>query len=160
VEVPAGERSPDAEGAEGPVDLAAAWKRICRLLPMAEGTSTQEVAFPAGFEGGCLRVGVRSEVWRFRVRERLAQLDLGAILPGFRRVEVDLMAEEGRTGREIRSEQEDRTRAFARAAAEAHPVVKQLLAAFDAQLESVEAPPQDSSDSAAAEEAGEPGEGG
>jgi hypothetical protein len=132
------EAAPVAAPVEPPAEPSVAWRMALDPLGPHVKVLVEENAAFGGFEGGTLTLVVRSEMWRTRVRERLQELDFTRMLPGFRRLEVRL-GDEGRTGREVRSEAEQRRLEAARAAVEGSPLVKRLLAAFGGKIESIEA---------------------
>lgn len=115
-----------------------AWAATLEALdPFTRVTVGDNAAFVA-FERGVLKLAVRQELWRGKVRDHLRALDLGALFPGFRNVEVVLEGQAGQTGREARSEAEEKRRVEARAAAERSATLKRVLAAFGGQVEAVE----------------------
>ena len=111
-----------------------AWNRLLGALPPADRVSAHEVGVPISFVGGTLRIGVRRDLWRARLRDQLGALDLEALVPGGRRVEVVVELEDGRSGREVLAEEDQLRRAAARAAVEASEPVHRLIRAFDAEL--------------------------
>ncbi len=121
-----------------PQTLENAWLRLLAALPKAEAVAIHDVAFPIELAaGGVLRVGVRKELWRLRLREALGQMDLGRVIPGARKVDIVFTPELGRTGREVLAEVDVERRAEARAAAEASEPVRKLMLMFGAELEEV-----------------------
>lgn len=121
----------------GPNDLDKAWELLGLALPLAQRTMLTEVAFPLAIKDGQLQLAVKQDIWRGKVREAVGRIDLGAVLPGIRRVEVEVAAQ-GQTGRERRTEADESSRREARGFAEASPLIKKLLKIFDAELENVE----------------------
>lgn len=118
--------------------LETAWLRLLAAVPKAEAVAIHDVAFAIELtSGGVLRVGVKKELWRHRVREALGHLDLGSVIPGARRVEIVFTPDAGRTGREQLAEVDVGRRAEARAAAEASEPIKRLIQLFSAELEEV-----------------------
>lgn len=118
--------------------LETGWLRLLAAIPKAEAVSIHDVAFAIELTvTGVLRVGVKKELWRHRVREALGQLDLGSVIPGARRVEIVFTPEEGRTGREQLAEVDLGRRAEARAAAESSEPIRKLIQLFGAELEEV-----------------------
>lgn len=135
-----GERPSPALGSEPPqapavLSLEQAWLKLLGPLSQPERIMIHDVGFPVSLEGGLLRVGIRKEQWRLRLRDALGQADLASV--GARRVEVIAEAEKGTTGRESLAAADLQRRAAARAAAEGADGVKRLIAAFDAELEEV-----------------------
>lgn len=122
----------------GPNDLGRAWSLLAAALPVAERTMLTEVALPVAIREGLLQIAVKKDTWRGKVRDVIGRIDLAAIIPGIRRVEVEVSHDAGPTGREVRTEAEESRRRVARADAEAHAVIRQLLKIFDAEIESVE----------------------
>lgn len=122
----------------GPGDLDKAWELLGLALPLAQRTMLTEVAFPLAIREGQLQLAVKQDIWRGKVREAVGRIDLAAVLPGIRRVEVEVAAQ-GQTGRERRTEADESSRREARVFAEASPLIKKLLKIFDAELENVEA---------------------
>ncbi len=120
-----------------PEELNRAWLRLLAALPDVTRVTVHDVATPLAIEAGRLRVAVRTELWRGKVREHLSRLELGAILPGLGNVDVSVAAEEGKTGREELAEADVQRRADALTAARDSDAIKRLLAAFDAELEEV-----------------------
>ncbi len=117
--------------------LDAVWARVLNALPASERVAVHDVALPLSVADGTFRVGVRKELWRVRVRDQLARIDLAAILPGLLRVDVVVVKEAGSTGREVITAADIERRAVARAAAEASEPIRKLMAMFDAELEEV-----------------------
>ncbi|GDX78864.1 hypothetical protein LBMAG42_06750 [Deltaproteobacteria bacterium] len=114
------------------------WLRLLAAIPKAEAVAIHDVAFAIEVTpAGVLRVGVKKELWRHRVREALGQLDLGAVVHGARRVEIVFTPDAGRTGREQLAEVDLGRRAEARAAAEASEPIRKLIQLFGAELEEV-----------------------
>lgn len=124
---------------ETPPELQEAWAAVLRQLPEAEAVAIHAVAFPIEVADGTFRVGVRLDLWRSRVRDAVGMVDLAALVPGARRVDVVviLAGSQGATGREIIADAELRRLAAARTAAEGSEVVRRLLDAFDGELEDV-----------------------
>lgn len=122
----------------GPGDHERAWALLRAALALSQGTVLHEVAFPIAIKDGLFQIAVKQDTWRAKVRDSLGRVDLAAVLPGIRRVEVEV-APQGQTGRERRTEAEEGRRREARAAAEASPVIRKLLKVFDAEIENVEA---------------------
>ncbi|MSQ02038.1 MAG: hypothetical protein EXR71_09130 [Myxococcales bacterium] len=120
-----------------PQPLDATWARVLAALPASERVAVHDVALPLSVGDGTFRIGVRKELWRARVRDQLARVDLAAILPGLRRVDVVVVKEAGSTGREVISAADLERRALARAAAETSEPLRRLMAMFDAELEEV-----------------------
>jgi hypothetical protein len=120
-----------------PLTLEAAWTVLLDALPGAERASVHAVTFPVSLAEGTLKVGVRKELWRARVRDLLGGVDLVALVPGARRVEVVVEGEAGTTGREAYADAELRRRTAARAAAEASEALQRVLVAFGAELDEV-----------------------
>lgn len=124
------------------------WARLLACLAPAVAIAVHDVAFPIELtSAGLLRIGVRKELWRHRVRETLGDVDLGAALPGARNVEIVSAQGSGRTGREVIAEADQVRRAAARAAAEASEPIQKLIQRFGAELEEVTAfAPSDAAD--------------
>lgn len=120
-----------------PATLEAAWTAVLAELPEAEAVAIHAVAFPIGVVEGTFRVGVRRELWRARVRDGIGTVDLAALVPGARRVEVVVEGEQGATGREVIAEAELRRRIAARASAEGSEAVRRLVETFGGELEEV-----------------------
>lgn len=121
----------------GPADLDKAWESLRASMGLAQSTMLTEVAFPLAIKEGMLQIAVKQDTWRAKVRDAVGRVDLAVVLPGIRRVEVEVAAQ-GQTGRERRTEAEENSRREARASAEASPLIKRLLKIFDANLENVE----------------------
>ena len=96
------------------------------------------MAFPIVLTAaGVLRIGIRKELWRHRLREALGEVDLAAAFPGARTLEIVSAQDTGRTGREVIAEADQDRRAAARAAAEASEPIRKLIQRFGAELEDV-----------------------
>lgn len=106
------------------------------LTPILRATLADNAAF-LGYSDGRLSVAVRSVLAQRRVQDVLRDLEIGEFFPGFRAAEVRVDADAGRTGNERRSAAEEARRADARAAADASPLLKRLVAALEATVESV-----------------------
>lgn len=118
-------------------EITRVWLRLLQPLPEAIRVQVHDVAVPLAVEGGRLRVGVRNELWRTRVRERLGELDLEGLVPGLRAFDVVFEAERGQTGREVIAVVEQERRAAARQAAEGSEAIKRLIQSFDGELDEV-----------------------
>jgi hypothetical protein len=114
-----------------------AWKDgLGGLGPMSRVLVEEHAAF-VSFTNGVLTLGVRNERHLHKVREHLRDADFGAALPGFRNVLVTL-TEEGRTGKEARSQWDEKRRREAQEAADRSDALARLKAAFGGVVESVE----------------------
>lgn len=120
-----------------PATLEEGWAAVLAELPEAEAVAIHAVAFPIGVVDGTFRVGVRRELWRSRVRDGIGTVDLAALVPGARRVEVVVEGAQGATGREVIAEGELRRRVAARASAEGSEPIRRLLEAFGGELDEV-----------------------
>jgi hypothetical protein len=134
-----------------------AWRRALASLSSFNRTAVEDNAGLESYEGGTVRVVVRSERQRGIVREKLKEVDFSAFFQAFQRLDVSV-SQGGRVGRELRAEADDKRREDARRAAEASPVLKRLIDTFGARIEAVEPlgkPPADPLDELAAAESGE-----
>lgn len=109
---------------------------MASLSPFAR-TTVSDMAGVEGYEEGILRLVVRTDPARTRVRDALGPVDFSAFLAGFRNVQVRV-GQEGRIGREARADELAQRRVDARKAAEEHPQVRRLLAVFGARIDAVE----------------------
>ncbi len=108
-------------------------------LPDAQRVMVADNATPRSFGEGAIVIIVRKEMWRQKVRDALGTLDLALNFPGFRRLEVEVADDIGRTGRERRTDADAAARVAAQHAAERSVGLKRLLAAFSGVVEEVEA---------------------
>lgn len=115
-----------------------AWARSLAGLGKLERVFVSDNAVFGGFDAGVVRVSVRRDLWRDRVYEALSKLDLGAIYPGFRRIEVTVAEVGGQTGREKWSALTDAARTDARREAERAPALRRLMELMSAELDTVE----------------------
>ncbi len=106
------------------------------LTPILRATLADNAAFLA-FADGRLSIAVRSVLSQRRVQDVLREIELGRYFAGFRSVEVKVDAEAGRTGSERRSAAEEQRRADALAASESSALLRRLVSALDATVESV-----------------------
>lgn len=115
-----------------------AWARTLAGLGKLERVFVNDNAVFQGFAAGVVRVGVRRELWRDRTYEALSRLDLGALYPGFRRIEVSVVEAGGQTGREKWTALTETARTGARTEAERAPALRRLMELMSAELDSVE----------------------
>ncbi len=106
------------------------------LSPILRATLADNAAFLA-FSEGRLSIAVRSVLSQRRVQDVLREIELGRYFQGFRAVEVKVDAEAGRTGSERRSAAEEQRRADALAASASSALLRRLVTALDATVESV-----------------------
>lgn len=112
-----------------------------------------EQAAYGGFADGTLTLVVRQERNRAIVREQLLDVDFVSVLPGFRRLEIRV-GDEGKTGREARTEADERRAAAAREAVASSPLVQRLVALLGGRVEHVEASTLDGGDRMSSTEEG------
>lgn len=126
-----------SEPARGPLDPVAAWRGL--LAALGRANVSGNTAFTS-FEGGVLTVAVRSQLWRQSAEAALQDPALcRKFFPGWQSTVVRLDSAVGQTGRELRSEADERRRVEARAAAERSTAVQALLRVFGGRIEEVEA---------------------
>lgn len=106
------------------------------LLPISRVTLVENAAF-LSFVEGKLTLAVRSLITQTMVRETLRDVELGRFFNDFRQLDVRIDAGAGKTGGERRSAFEDQQQAQAVAAANASPLLKKLVAALNARVESI-----------------------
>lgn len=122
-----------------PFDLGRSWLRTLAQLTGVPRVTVSDNATPGSYNEGTLCIIVRKEMWRQQVRDALGGLDLGGPFPGFRRLEVEVAGDVGRTGRERRTDADAAALAAATAAAENSVGLRRLLTMFSAVIEEVEA---------------------
>ena len=107
-------------------------------LPELPRVTVADNAAFLGFEEGAVRLIVRSDFNRARVWETLKPVDFSEHFDGFKRLELTVDDDSGRTGRESHAIADAARREAARRAAESSPAVLRVLAAFGGRLERVE----------------------
>jgi hypothetical protein len=129
---------PAAEPPPIPTDPAKAWRAALRGITRHQAVMIEENAAFGAFIDGTLFLNVRQDRWRSILQEHLREVDFVSYLPGFRRWELRL-AEGGRTGREARTQEDERRAVTARAAVAASPIIARLVAALGGRVDYVEA---------------------
>jgi hypothetical protein len=114
-----------------------AWIWALRSLNTHQRVMVTENAAFASFAGGTLTLVVRLDRWRPILQEHLRDVDFPSALPGFRRLEIR-SGEEGRTGREARTLDEEARQKAAEEAVAVAPVVKRLVELLAGRVDVIE----------------------